>query len=63
MQGSDILITVGVIQSSHARQAVAVAAKFGMAYELVLENLCGTLNVEKHRYYRNSNLLLYQLGA
>ena len=35
-QGSDILLTVGAIQSNHCRQTAAAAAKFGLKCTLVL---------------------------
>ncbi|WP_426415360.1 D-cysteine desulfhydrase [Aestuariirhabdus sp. LZHN29] len=56
--GADTLVTVGGIQSNHARQTAAAAARFGLACELVLEDVPGT---PKQDYYRNGNLLLDQL--
>lgn len=54
-QGSDTLITVGGIQSNHARQTAAAAAKFGLDCELILEDVPGTV---KQDYYTNGNILL-----
>lgn len=54
-QGADTLITVGGIQSNHARQTAAAAAKFGLNCELVLEDVPGTV---KKDYYTNGNVLL-----
>lgn len=60
-QGADTLITVGGIQSNHARQTAAAAAKFGLSCELVLEDVEGTV---KQDYYANGNVLLDKiLGA
>jgi D-cysteine desulfhydrase/L-cysteate sulfo-lyase len=57
-QGADTLITVGGLQSNHARQTAAVAAKFGYGCELVLEDVAGT---PKSDYYHNGNVLLDNL--
>lgn len=57
-QGADTLVTIGGLQSNHARQTAAVAAKFGFACELVLEDVAGT---PKENYYDNGNLLLDNL--
>ena len=57
-QGADTLITVGGLQSNHARQTAAVAAKFGYRCELVLEDVTGT---PKSDYYHNGNVLLDNL--
>ncbi len=35
---ADVVITQGAVQSNHARQTVAAAAKMGMACEILLEN-------------------------
>jgi D-cysteine desulfhydrase/L-cysteate sulfo-lyase len=60
-KGADTLVTVGGLQSNHARQTAAVAAKFGMDCELVLEDVIGT---PKTDYYNNGNMLLdHLLGA
>jgi len=37
-QGADTVITVGAMQSNHARQTAAAAAKVGLRCELLLEN-------------------------
>lgn len=57
-QGADTLITIGGLQSNHARQTAAVAAKFGFGCELVLEDIAGT---PKNDYYHNGNVLLDNL--
>lgn len=57
-KGADTLITVGGIQSNHARQTAAAAAKFGFNCELVLEDVPGTV---KQDYYSNGNILLDKL--
>jgi len=54
-QGADILVTIGGLQSNHARQTAAAAAKFGFDCELVLGDVAGT---PKADYYGNGNLLL-----
>ncbi|MGY8868813.1 MAG: D-cysteine desulfhydrase family protein [Pseudomonadales bacterium] len=56
--GADTLITIGGLQSNHARQTAAAAAKFGFACELVLEDVEGT---PKQDYYNNGNVLLDKL--
>jgi D-cysteine desulfhydrase/L-cysteate sulfo-lyase len=55
---ADILVTVGGIQSNHARQTAAAAAKFGLKCELILEDVQGT---PKSNYYQNGNILLNNL--
>jgi len=57
-QGADTLVTIGGLQSNHARQTAAVAAKFGLGCELVLEDVAGT---PKKDYYHNGNVLLDNL--
>lgn len=57
-QGADTLVTIGGLQSNHARQTAAVAAKFGLDCELVLEDITGT---PKSDYYHNGNVLLDNL--
>lgn len=60
-RGADTLVTVGGLQSNHARQTAAAAAKFGLNCELVLEDVPGT---PKQDFYKNGNLLLDKvLGA
>ncbi|HHL32347.1 MAG TPA: D-cysteine desulfhydrase family protein, partial [Oceanospirillales bacterium] len=56
--GADTLVTLGGLQSNHARQTAAVAAKFGLGCELVLEDIAGT---PKKDYYHNGNVLLNNL--
>ncbi len=57
-QGADTLVTIGGLQSNHARQTAAAAAKFGLSCELVLEDVEGT---PKEDFYKNGNLLLDSL--
>jgi D-cysteine desulfhydrase/L-cysteate sulfo-lyase len=57
-QGTDTLVTIGGLQSNHARQTAAAGAKFGFGCELVLEDVAGT---PKADYYDNGNLLLDHL--
>ncbi|WP_286263729.1 D-cysteine desulfhydrase [Thalassotalea atypica] len=54
-QRADILVTIGGLQSNHARQTAAAAAKFGMQCELVLQEVEGT---PKQDYDRSGNVLL-----
>jgi L-cysteate sulfo-lyase len=56
--GADTIVTVGGLQSNHARQTAAGAAKLGMACELILQDVAG---VPAQDYYHNGNLLLDQL--
>lgn len=58
--GADTLVTIGGLQSNHARQTAAAAAKFGFGCELVLEDVAGT---PKQDYYNNGNMLLNRLFA
>lgn len=55
---ADTLVTIGGLQSNHARQTAAAAAKFGYACELVLQEVAGT---PKADYRENGNLLLDHL--
>ena len=57
-QDADTLVTIGGLQSNHARQTAAAAAKFGFSCELVLEDVAGT---PKTDYYNNGNVLLDNL--
>lgn len=57
-QGADTLVTVGGLQSNHARQTAAAAAKFGFDCTLVLEDVAGT---PKADFYTNGNVLLDKL--
>ncbi len=58
LQQADTLVTIGGLQSNHARQTAAAAAKFGFACELVLEDVAGT---PSENYYDNGNMLLDSL--
>jgi L-cysteate sulfo-lyase len=54
-QGADTIITPGAVQSNHARQTAAAAAKLGMDCHLLLENIAA----DSDRDYRtNGNILL-----
>ncbi|VWX52886.1 D-cysteine desulfhydrase family protein [Novosphingobium sp. 9U] len=57
-QGCDTFITTGGLQSNHARQSAAAAARAGMACELMLADV-----VPRHDqdYRNNGNLLLDQI--
>ena len=57
-EGADTLVTIGGLQSNHARQTAAAAAIFGFACELILEDVAGT---PKQDYYNNGNVLLDRL--
>ena len=57
-QGADLVMTQGAIQSNHARQTAAAAAKLGMGCHLLLEDRTGS-NEELFRY--NGNVLLDHL--
>lgn len=57
-QGADTLITIGGLQSNHARQTAAAAAKFGFRCELILQNVAGT---PETNYSDNGNILLDHL--
>lgn len=53
--GADTVITPGAVQSNHARQSAAAAAKLGMSCHLLLENIAA----DTDRDYRGSgNILL-----
>ena len=54
----DIVLTAGGLQSNHARQTAAAAARCGLDCELFLEAVPGT---PKEDYDRNGNLLLDRL--
>ncbi|MFK8013689.1 MAG: D-cysteine desulfhydrase [Marinicellaceae bacterium] len=56
--GADTLITIGGLQSNHARQTAAVASKYTMDCELVLEHVFGT---PKINYCTSGNILLNRL--
>ncbi|GAA5134544.1 D-cysteine desulfhydrase [Thalassotalea piscium] len=55
---ADTLVTVGGMQSNHARQTAAAAAKFGLNCKLILEDVHGT---PKSDFYHNGNMLLDKL--
>lgn len=57
-QDADTVVTVGGLQSNHARQTAAAAAKLGLGCELVLEDVAGA---PQQDYYHNGNLLLDKL--
>lgn len=60
-QGCDTLVTLGKIQSNHARQTAAAAAKAGMSCVLLLEQLAAN---RSETYNGNGNVLLDRiLGA
>ncbi len=54
-KGADVLITAGGVQSNHARQTAAAAARFGFDCHLLLENGLGSSEPE---YLGNGNALL-----
>jgi len=56
--GADTLITTGGIQSNHARQTAAFAAKMGLHCELVLQHV---LADPPDEYMRSGNVLLDRL--
>ncbi len=58
IQGANTLITIGGLQSNHARQTAAAAARFGFDCELILEEVDGTPEAD---YANNGNVLLDQL--
>lgn len=57
-QGADTLVTQGAIQSNHVRQTAAVAARLGMACEIILEARTGSNAVD---YNNSGNVLLDRL--
>lgn len=57
-QGADTLITLGALQSNHARQTAAAAAKLGLKCVLVLEE---RVTQPTEAYRNNGNLLLDRL--
>lgn len=57
-QGADTLITLGALQSNHARQTAAAAAKLGLKCVLVLEE---RVSQPTDAYRHNGNLLLDRL--
>ena len=57
-KGADTLITIGGLQSNHARQTAAAAAKFGFDCELILQDIEG---ISLSDYSTNGNILLDKL--
>ena len=57
-QGCDTLVTIGGLQSNHARQTAAAAARLGMACELVLPRVVPRSSEE---YEQSGNVLLDRL--
>lgn len=55
---ADMVMTQGAIQSNHARQTAAFAAKLGMECHLLLENRTGSTDPN---YTQNGNVLLDRL--
>ena len=56
--GADIVLTQGAIQSNHARQTAAAAAKLGMDCHILLEDRAG---YDSANYRSNGNVLLDRL--
>jgi L-cysteate sulfo-lyase len=56
--GCDTFITVGVLQSNHARLSAAACARAGLDCELVL---AGTLPIDDREYQNNGNILLDEI--
>ena len=54
-QGADTVMTQGAIQSNHARQTAAAAARLGMGCQLLLENRTAS---QDPLYLHNGNVLL-----
>ncbi len=54
-QGADTVMTQGAIQSNHARQTAAAAARLGMKCHLLLENRTAS---QEPQYLHNGNVLL-----
>jgi L-cysteate sulfo-lyase len=54
-KGADTVITQGAIQSNHARQTAAAAAKLGLKCRILLENRTGSTNPD---YIGSGNVLL-----
>jgi L-cysteate sulfo-lyase len=53
-----VLVTQGAVQSNHVRQTAAVAARFGLGCEIILEERTGSKAVD---YTRSGNVLLDEL--
>jgi len=58
LKGADTIVTFGGLQSNHARQSAAAAAKLGFSCELILEDVPG---VPQTDYHQNGNILLDEL--
>jgi len=56
--GADVIITQGAIQSNHARQTAAAAAKLGLSCHILLEDRTGS---DDPQYIYNGNVLLDRL--
>jgi L-cysteate sulfo-lyase len=56
--GANTIITQGAVQSNHARQTAAAAAKLGLGCELLLEN---RIDNPAHHYLNSGNVLLDHL--
>lgn len=57
-QGAEVIITAGALQSNHARQTAAAAARCGLKCLLILEN---GLQSKNPLYLQNDNVLLDRL--
>ena len=57
-EGADTLVTHGAVQSNHARQTAAAAARFGLACEIILEE---RLDTDAEDYNLSGNVLLDRL--
>jgi len=57
-QGADIVITQGAVQSNHARQTAAAAARLGMGCELLFEN---RIREPNEIYLNSGNVFLDRL--
>ena len=57
-QGADTVITQGAVQSNHARQTAAAAARLGLKCELLFENRISDPDPD---YLKSGNVLLDQL--
>jgi len=55
---ADVLITQGATQSNHARQTAAIAARMGMACEILLENRTGSKDRD---YLVSGNVIMDRL--
>ncbi len=58
LQGADLVMTQGAIQSNHARQTAAFSAKLGIDCHILLEDRAGSV---EDNYNHNGNVLLDQL--